>query len=92
MDTADLKITEVRAKVDENGRVEIPAQIREVLGIEAGQYVFFCYDGQTLKIESWMQRLRRAQDLVRKYVDPSVSLSDELIAERREEFRREMEK
>lgn len=81
---------EIRAKVNESGRVVIPAQIREVLGIKAGDEVIFVAEGDSLRIETRMQRLRRAQELVRKYIDPSRSLSDELIAERREEFRREM--
>ncbi len=35
--------------------------------------------------------IRRAQELVRRYVPEGVSLSDELIAERRAEARREDE-
>ena len=35
------------------------------------------------------QRLERAQELVRSQVPPTVSLVDELIAERREEARSE---
>ena len=81
---------EVRAKVNESGRVVIPVQFREALGIKAGDEVVFSVQGDSLRIETRMQRLRRAQELIRKYVDPSRSLSDELIAERREEFRREM--
>ena len=35
------------------------------------------------------QRLERARELVRSQVPPTISLVDELIAERREEARRE---
>jgi vacuolar-type H+-ATPase subunit H len=38
------------------------------------------------------KRLDRARRIVRKYVPRTVSLVDELIAERREEARREAEK
>jgi hypothetical protein len=38
---------------------------------------------------SLRQAIRRAQDLVRQYVPPEVSLVDELIAERRAEAERE---
>ncbi len=42
-------------------------------------------------IETREQGLRRAQALVRKYIPEGVSLSDELIAERRAEAARELE-
>jgi hypothetical protein len=37
------------------------------------------------------RRIERAQRRVRKYVEPGVSLVDELIAERREAAKRELE-
>jgi AbrB family looped-hinge helix DNA binding protein len=82
---------EVRAKVNESGRVVIPIQFREALGIEPGDEVIFSSDGETFRIETQKQRIRRAQERVRQYIDPSRSLVDELIAERRDEFRKEME-
>ena len=42
-------------------------------------------------IETREQGLRRAQALVRKYIPEGVSLSEELIAERRAEAARELE-
>ena len=83
-------VQEARVKVNENGRVVIPIQFREALGIEPGDEVIFSSDGETLRIETIRQRALQAQAMVRKYIDPSRSLADELIAERREEFRREM--
>ena len=44
-----------------------------------------------LVIETRAQGLRRAQALVRRYIPEGVSLSDELIAERRAEAARELE-
>lgn len=38
-----------------------------------------------------IEQITRAQQLVRTYVDPDISLVDELIAERREEARKELE-
>lgn len=83
-------VQEARAKVNENGRVVIPIQFREAMGIEPGDEVIFSSDGETLRIETIRQRALQAQAMVRKYIDPSRSLADELIAERREEFRKEM--
>lgn len=83
-------VQEARAKVNENGRVVIPIQFREAMGIEPGDEVIFSSDGETLRIETIRQRALQARAMVRKYIDPSRSLADELIAERREEFRKEM--
>ena len=83
-------VQEARAKVNENGRVVIPIQFREAMGIRPGDEVIFSSDGETLRIETIRQRALQAQAMVRKYIDPSRSLVDELIAERREEFRKEM--
>lgn len=81
---------EVRARVNESGRVVIPAQLREVLGVKPGDDVIFTSDGETIRIETQLQRARRAQALITKYISSDRSLADELIAERREEFRKEM--
>jgi hypothetical protein len=42
-----------------------------------------------IHVTTRMQRIRRAQELVRRYVPDGVSLADELIAERREAAKRE---
>ncbi len=81
---------EIRAKVNESGRVVIPVQFREAMGIEPGDEVIFSSDGGTVHIETQKQRIRRAQEYVRSFIPEDVSLVEELIAERREEFRKEM--
>lgn len=40
---------------------------------------------------TFRQRFAKAQELVREHVEPGVSLADELIAERREEAKRELD-
>ncbi|MGO9255224.1 MAG: AbrB/MazE/SpoVT family DNA-binding domain-containing protein [Bryobacteraceae bacterium] len=44
-----------------------------------------------LIVETREQGLRRARDLLRKYIPEGVSLADELIADRRAEAARESE-
>jgi len=83
-------VQEARAKVNENGRVVIPIQFREAMGIEPGDEVIFSSDGGALHIETQKQRALRAQAYICSVIPPGVSLVDELIAERREEFRKEM--
>ena len=80
---------EVRLKINENGRVVIPAPFREALGIRAGDELVLRLEDDELRISTMKQRLEQARKLVRKYVKPGRSLVDELIAERREAARNE---
>ena len=83
--------SEARARINENGRVVIPASFRKALGIEPGDEVVLRMEDDELRITTMKQRIARAQRLVRKYVKPGTSLVDELVAERREAARRELE-
>ena len=80
--------TEVRLKVNENGRVVIPAEFRKALGINAGDEVILSWKDDELRITTMKRRIERAQRHVRKYVKPGTSLVDELIADRRREAAR----
>lgn len=80
---------EARIRVNENGRVVIPASYRRALGIKAGDEVILRMEDDELRITTMKRRIERAQRLVRKYVKPGISLVDELIAERREAAKRE---
>ena len=80
---------EARLKVSENGRVVIPIAFRRAVGINTGDEVILRVEDDELRITTLKKRLERAQRLVRKYIKPGISLSDELIAERRREARRE---
>jgi AbrB family looped-hinge helix DNA binding protein len=81
--------TEARLRVNENGRVVIPASFRKALGINPGDEVVLRLEEDELRITTMKHRIARAQRTVRKYVKPGVSLVDELIAERREAAKRE---
>jgi len=83
--------TEVRLKVNENGRVVIPLEFRRALGIHAGDEVVLSWKEDEIRITTMQRRLERAQRRARQYVKPGVSLADELIAERREAAKRELE-
>jgi AbrB family looped-hinge helix DNA binding protein len=81
--------TETRLRINENGRVVIPASFRKALGISPGDEVLLRLEDDELRITTLKHRIARAQRHVRKYVKPGVSLVDELIAERREAAKRE---
>jgi AbrB family looped-hinge helix DNA binding protein len=80
---------ESHTRINENGRVVIPASFRRALGIQPGDTVVLRIENNELRMTTLRQRLAKAQQLVRKHVKQSTSLVDELIAERREAARRE---
>lgn len=81
--------TETRLRINENGRIVIPASFRKALGVNPGDEVILSLEEDELRITTMKRRIERAQRHVRKYVKPGVSLVDELIAERREAAKRE---
>lgn len=81
--------TETRLRVNENGRVVIPASFRKALGINAGDEVVLRIEDDELRITTLQRRLARAQRRIRRYVKPGRSLVDELIAERHEAAKNE---
>lgn len=80
---------ETRTRINQNGRVVIPASFRKALGINVGDEVVVRIEDDELRISTLKRRIERAQRLVRRYVKPGTSLADELIAERREAAKRE---
>jgi AbrB family looped-hinge helix DNA binding protein len=76
-------------RVNENGRVVIPASFRKRLGIRVGDEVVLQIQDDELRITTLKRNIERAPRLVRKHVKPGTSLVDELIAERREAARNE---
>jgi len=87
----DIDVEDVKARVNDNGRIVIPAEIRQRMGIKPGDTLFLTLEGDVLKVEPYLARIRRIQESMRRLISPVRLLSDELIADRREEARREME-
>lgn len=81
--------SKTRMRINENGRVVIPASFRKALGIKVGDEVVLRIEDDELRITTLKGRVERAQRLVRKHVKPGTSLVDELIAERHEAARNE---
>jgi AbrB family looped-hinge helix DNA binding protein len=84
-----MRDSESHTRINENGRLVIPAAFRRALGIQPGDTVVLRIENNELRMTTLRQRLANAQQLVRKHVARTTSLVDELIAERREAARRE---
>jgi AbrB family looped-hinge helix DNA binding protein len=85
----ERRVATYRAKVTEGGRIVIPAEIRRELGFQPGVEIVLTVAEGELRIRSVRQAIERARELVRRHVDESTSLADELISERHEAARLE---
>jgi AbrB family looped-hinge helix DNA binding protein len=82
-------MAEVRLRVNENGRVVLPAAFRKALNIRSGDQVLARLEDDEVRITTLKHRLEQAQRHVRQFVKPGRSLADELVAERREAAKHE---
>ena len=72
------------------GRLVIPARFRAALGIKPGDRLNVELHGQEVRMYSYQEGIRRARELVRKYIPDDVNLADELIEDRRREAAEEL--
>ena len=80
------------ARINENGRIVIPAAIREQMDLKAGEAVVMEIDDGILRIESHRAHVRRIQQEFRQPVAPGRKpASEQLIEDRQEEAAQEME-
>ena len=89
--TVPTPVGPVRLKIGEAGRIVIPADMREAMMVGPGDMVTARVVDGELRIISPRAAIRKAQKLVREYIAPGQNLVDELIADRREDARREAE-
>jgi AbrB family looped-hinge helix DNA binding protein len=80
-----------KTKLSENGRIVIPAAMREALGFKPGETLVMDVHEGTLRIETYWSRVKRIQAQIAEWIPEGVSLADELIAERRREAQKEQE-
>lgn len=73
---------QIKTKLGEGGRIVIPAEYRQALGLQVGDEVILRLEGRELRIFTLNQAIKRAQELVSRYIPRERSLADELIAER----------
>ena len=78
-----------RVQIAANGRMVLPAGLRQQLHVEGGGLLIIRQDEGKLVLESVDDAVRRAQDLVRRYAPAAQGVTDELLAERRADAARE---
>lgn len=72
-----------RGKLASGGRLQVPADIRRALGLSDGDTVTMRVVDGELRVLPYRSAIKRVQEQLREYIPEGVSLSDELIAERR---------
>lgn len=78
-----------RVKMIEGGKLIIPAAMRRALGLERGDTVLLDINQGELRVRSLAKAVERAQAIVGRHTADGTSLVDDLIADRRDEARRE---
>jgi bifunctional DNA-binding transcriptional regulator/antitoxin component of YhaV-PrlF toxin-antitoxin module len=81
--------TRMRLKMDAGGRIVLPPAVREAMNIGENGNVLAWLENGELRLVSPQVALKQVQVLARELLKGNDSLADELIAERREEARRE---
>ena len=90
METSEGEASKVyRSRLDSSGRIVLPADVRERLGVTDGDSVLVVEDDGGFRIETAAQALQDAQAYLASLVPAGVSLVDELLQERRQEAARE---
>ena len=79
-----------RMEIDSAGRVALPRQVIEAWGLRTGDVIMGRLDGEAIELVTGDTSARRALERARKTIPlGGPSWADDLIADRREEARRE---
>nr|WP_298961838.1 AbrB/MazE/SpoVT family DNA-binding domain-containing protein [uncultured Methylobacterium sp.] len=76
-------------QVAENGRMNLPAEMRRGLGLSGGGRVILTQDEDGIRITTADQALKRIRALAAPFAQGRSSVVDEFLAERRAEAARE---
>jgi len=78
-----------QSKIDSAGRIVLPIELRNRLGVKKGDAVILEEAGDEVRLISVQQARRNAKAYFQSLGSSGTRWSDELLAERREESRRE---
>ena len=81
--TAAGPLLRATVRLGPGGRVVIPVEMREALGLKQGDAMLASLENNELRLVTLAERVRELQAITNKYHPEGVSLVDELLAERR---------
>ena len=76
-------MNETRTQLSQDGSIVIPTEYCQTLGLQVGDEVILRLEDGEIHLYTPRQTIKRAQELVRRYIPQDRSLANELIAERR---------
>ncbi len=83
-------LTSHEVKLGDRGRLVLPAAVRKRLGWRSGdRLIVILEDSGEIRLASLRQQMQRCAGMFRNLAKPGVSLSEELLADRRREAARE---
>jgi AbrB family looped-hinge helix DNA binding protein len=77
-----------RSRIDSSGRVVIPVALRSGLYVAEGDSILFVQQKGGVELRTGRQAAHSAQEFFCGLADSEVRMSDELLAERRDEAQR----
>ena len=80
---------QVTAEINKDGRILIPSLFRKALNLKEGERVLIFLEAGEMRVVPLREAVKRAQGIFRSFVPEGVSLSEELIKERRVEVKKE---
>jgi len=83
------RLAPTKVRLGPDGRIVIPAALREALGLKEGDTLIASMDQGELRLMTIQAAVRRAQAVLRQFVPEGVSLVDELLEDRRREVEQE---
>lgn len=78
-----------RVRVAAGGRIVIPAEVRQELGVKEGDELILSRGESGFRMSTVEQVVKEAQAYFRQFKRPGVSVVDELLDERRHEAAKE---
>ena len=76
-------MNEIKTRLAEGGRIAIPVEYRQALGLQVGDELIMRLENGEIRIFTLHRAVKHTQELVRQYIPQGRLLSDELLAERR---------
>ncbi len=74
-----------KIRVAAGGRIVIPAEVRQELGIKEGEEILLSKSQDGYRLTTYRESIRRAQDLFSQTKKPGESIVAEFLQERRNE-------
>jgi len=88
-DNYKMSEQQITAEINKDGRILIPSLFRKALNLKEGARVLIILEAGEIRVVPLREAVKRAQSLFRSFVPEGVSLSEELIRERRIEAEKE---